>query len=65
VRQWYGVRVASDDVPVDTPPPDGPELAALLDVEERLGSTDPYRSLGTLVHIIASRPPADGRRAGG
>jgi hypothetical protein len=55
VVAWYGIRVASDDVPVDEPAPAGAELAALLDVEERLGSTDPYRALGTLVHVVARR----------
>jgi S-adenosylmethionine-dependent methyltransferase len=53
VTAWYGIRVATDDVPVDEPSPSGTELADLLDVEERLGSTDPYRALGTLVHVIA------------
>ncbi len=53
VTAWYGVRVASDDVPVDEPAPTGADLTALLDVEERLGSTDPYRALGTLVHVVA------------
>jgi SAM-dependent methyltransferase len=52
---WYGIRIASDDVAVDEPAPAGDELAMLLDVEERLGSTDPYRALGTLVHVIARR----------
>lgn len=56
VEVWGGVRVASDDVPVDQPAPLGDELAALLDVEERLGATDPYRALGTLLHVIARRP---------
>ncbi|GGM82790.1 methyltransferase [Terrabacter tumescens] len=55
VTAWYGVRVASDDVAVDEAPPEGDELSVLLDVEERLGSTDPYRALGTLVHVIARR----------
>jgi SAM-dependent methyltransferase len=56
VEVWRGVRVASDDVPVDEPAPRGDELADLLDVEERLGATDPYRALGTLLHVIARRP---------
>lgn len=55
VVAWYGIRVASDDVAVDEPAPEGDELAMLLEVEERLGSTDPYRALGTLVHVIARR----------
>jgi S-adenosylmethionine-dependent methyltransferase len=57
VETWCGVRVASDDVPVEEPAPRGEELAALLDVEEQLGAADPYRSLGTLLHLIARRPP--------
>ncbi|GAA2491294.1 methyltransferase [Terrabacter carboxydivorans] len=55
VVAWYGIRVASDDVAVDEPAPEGDDLAMLLEVEERLGSTDPYRALGTLVHVIARR----------
>ncbi|AKU16945.1 methyltransferase domain-containing protein [Luteipulveratus mongoliensis] len=54
--QWYGVRVASDGVPVDEPVPEDPAtLEALLAVEERLGERDPYRRLGTLVHVLARR----------
>jgi hypothetical protein len=34
------------------PPSDPRQLAALLDVEERLGATDPYRQLGQLAHLI-------------
>jgi hypothetical protein len=30
-------------------------VAALLDVEERLGATDPYRQLGQLAHLILRR----------
>jgi hypothetical protein len=55
VTAWYGIRVASDDVAVDEPAPEGDELTALPDVEERLGSTDPYRALGTLLHVVARR----------
>jgi SAM-dependent methyltransferase len=53
LEAWYGIRVATDDVPVDEPVPPADELAVLLDLEERLGRTDPYRSLGTLLHVIA------------
>jgi SAM-dependent methyltransferase len=56
VEAWCGVRVASDNVPVDEPVPSDDELASLLDVEERLGATDPYRALATLLHVIARRP---------
>jgi len=32
-------------------------LAGLLDLEERLGATDPYRRLGQLAHLILRRTP--------
>jgi S-adenosylmethionine-dependent methyltransferase len=57
LERWYGVRVAVDLAEVDPPAPDGPrELAALLDVEEYLGATDPYRQLAQLAHLILRRP---------
>jgi len=57
ITAWYGVRVASDDVPVDEPAPEGAELEVVLEVEQRLGMTDPYRALGTLLHVVARRTP--------
>ena len=59
VEQWYGIRVATDDVAVDTPAPPPDELARILEVETRLGRTDPYRRLGTLVHVVAHAPEWD------
>jgi SAM-dependent methyltransferase len=56
LEDWYGVRIAVDPEEVDPAPPGDPhELAALLDVEERLGATDPYRQLGQLAHLILRR----------
>jgi len=56
LEHWYGVRIAVDAEELDPPPPSDPrELAALLDVEERLGATDPYRQLGQLAHLILRR----------
>ena len=53
LENWYGVRIAVDLDELDPPPPSDPrQLAALLDVEERLGATDPYRQLGQLAHLI-------------
>ncbi len=53
LENWYGVRIAVDMAELDPPPPSDPgQLAALLDVEERLGATDPYRQLGQLAHLI-------------
>jgi S-adenosylmethionine-dependent methyltransferase len=59
LEHWYGVRIAVDLEELDPAPPSDPsQLAALLDVEERLGATDPYRQLGQLAHLILRRPDA-------
>jgi S-adenosylmethionine-dependent methyltransferase len=53
LENWYGVRIAVDPEELDPAPPSDPgELSALLDVEERLGASDPYRQLGQLAHLI-------------
>jgi S-adenosylmethionine-dependent methyltransferase len=52
LENWYGVRIAIDQHELDPAPPSDPgQLAALLDVEERLSATDPYRQLGQLAHL--------------
>jgi SAM-dependent methyltransferase len=57
LEQWYGVRVAVDLAEIDPAPPSDPATwAALLEVEERLGATDPYRQLAQLAHLILRRP---------
>jgi S-adenosylmethionine-dependent methyltransferase len=60
---WYGVRIATDTIDPDEPlPADPAELEQMLDVEERLGRTDPYRRVTTLLHLLSRRPadlPAD------
>jgi SAM-dependent methyltransferase len=53
VTAWYGVRVFTDTAPGDAEPP--PDLAALLDCEERAGHTDPYRQVAALLHVIARK----------
>jgi len=59
LENWYGVRIAVDTQELDPAPPDDPgALAALLDVEERLGATDPYRQLGQLAHLILRKTSA-------
>ena len=55
VERWHGVRVLSDGVPLEEPVPPPDELATLLAAEERAGSTDPYRAVGPLVHLLARR----------
>jgi S-adenosylmethionine-dependent methyltransferase len=62
LENWYGVRIAVDPEERDPAPPSDPrELAALLDAEERLGATDPFRQLGQLAHLILRRPAVAGR----
>jgi hypothetical protein len=57
LEDWYGIRIAVDTEELDPPPPADPaELAALLEVEEHLSSTDPFRQLGQLAHLILRRP---------
>ena len=53
VTAWYGVRVFTDTAPSDVEPP--PDLAALLDCEERAGRTDPYRRVAALLHVIVRK----------
>ncbi|HEX2904528.1 MAG TPA: methyltransferase domain-containing protein [Jatrophihabitans sp.] len=57
LEDWYGVRVAADLAELDpAPPQDQAEWDALLLVEERLGSMDPFRQLAQLAHLIWRRP---------
>ena len=53
VTAWYGVRVFTDIAASDAEPP--PDLATLLDCEERAGRTDPYRQVAALLHVIARK----------
>ncbi|MCH8628677.1 methyltransferase domain-containing protein [Arsenicicoccus piscis] len=56
VEYWYGVRTFSDSVPVDTPVPESAdELEEIIALETRLGRTDPYRRMGTLLHLVGRR----------
>jgi hypothetical protein len=58
VDAWYGVRVFTDTAAQDAQLPGEDELRVLLDCEERAGSTDPYRGVAALVHVVA-RQSAD------
>jgi len=65
LENWYGVRIAVDMNEVDPEPPQDPrELAALLDVEERLGATDPYRQLAQLAHLVLRKDNPGPRSTG-
>jgi SAM-dependent methyltransferase len=53
--EWYGVRVFNDAVASDAGVPEGVDLAELLDAEDQAGRRDPYRILGSQLHVIAQR----------
>jgi hypothetical protein len=53
VTAWYGVRIFTDIAPSDAELP--PDLASLLECEERAGRTDPYRQVAALLHVIARK----------
>lgn len=55
ITDWYGVRVFNDAIDPSIEPPPDAELAALLDAEDRAARTDPYRWLGSQIHVIARR----------
>lgn len=54
---WYGVRVFNDAIGGDVEPPDGETLAQILEAEDLAGRTDPYRWLGSQLHVLAKRQP--------
>lgn len=60
VREWYGVRVFTDTVASDAAVPEPEPLNRLLASEERAGRTDPYRHVGALLHLIATREQGEG-----
>lgn len=65
LQEWYGVRVAVDAEETDPPAPEDPRvLADLLEVEERLGATDPFRHLGQLA-LVVLRASTGGPPVGG
>lgn len=51
---WHGVRVLTDAVAADVPPPEPEALDLLLQAEERAGSTEPYKWLASQLHVIAA-----------
>lgn len=54
VVSWYGVRIFNDAIPADTVVPDDGELALLLDAEDLAGRHDPYRWMGSQLHVVAA-----------
>jgi S-adenosylmethionine-dependent methyltransferase len=57
VRRWYGVRIFTDQAADDAPVPEAGALEELLACEEQAGRADPYRSVASLLHVIAQRTP--------
>lgn len=54
VENWYGVRVLTDALPADATP-DPETLADCLAAEVEAGRRDPYRQLGSMLHVVARR----------
>lgn len=52
VERWYGVRVLTDGAPADEMP-DQESLADCIAAELEAGRRDPYRRLGSQIHVIA------------
>lgn len=55
IDRWFGVRMFNEGVPAEMQLPDSEDGDALLEAEYLAGSTDPYRWLGSQLHIIARR----------
>jgi S-adenosylmethionine-dependent methyltransferase len=54
IIEWYGVRVFNDDIAPEAAPPTGHELDRLLDAEDMASRRDPYRWLGSQMHLVAA-----------
>ncbi|NJP99753.1 methyltransferase domain-containing protein [Streptomyces zingiberis] len=52
---WYGVRVLTDQMADTAQPADVRQLELMLAAEDRAGRTDPYRSVGALLHLCGVR----------
>jgi S-adenosylmethionine-dependent methyltransferase len=52
---WYGIRVFNDAVDPEMAVPDDEDLGLLLDAEDQAGRRDPYRSVASQIHVIATR----------
>lgn len=55
LHAWYGVRVFTDNVPVECELPAANELERLLAAEDRAGRTEPYRRVAALLHLCGVR----------
>jgi S-adenosylmethionine-dependent methyltransferase len=53
--EWYGVRVFNDAASPELDVPADADLSDLLDAEDQAGRRDPYRWLGSQLHVIARR----------
>ncbi len=55
IESWYGIRVFNDAISGEINPPLGGRLEPILEAEELAAKTDPYRWLGSQLHIVARR----------
>ncbi|MFG3493742.1 class I SAM-dependent methyltransferase [Streptomyces sp. NPDC047928] len=55
LQAWYGVRVFTDNVPLEEGLPAAEELERLLAAEDRAGRTEPYRRVAALLHLCGVR----------
>jgi SAM-dependent methyltransferase len=62
IVEWFGVRVFNDAVPGEMDVPTDENIALLLDAEDQAGRRDPYRWLGSQLHVIAGRHAAMSHR---
>lgn len=54
VTSWYGVRIFTDTYPPDATIADVGDLLACLTAETKASRLDPYRHLGSQLHIVAT-----------
>jgi S-adenosylmethionine-dependent methyltransferase len=54
--EWYGVRVFTDAVSSDVDVQSDVDITQLLDAEDQAGRRDPYRLLGSQLHVVVRRP---------
>jgi hypothetical protein len=52
---WYGVRLLTDNRPMDAPPPDDEDECFAVELEA--SRRDPYRQLSRLFHLVGRKAP--------
>lgn len=54
IVEWYGVRVFNDGITPEAEAPVGEDLELLIAAEDMAGRRDPYRWLGSQLHVVAA-----------